>query len=476
LPSISDILLQRFPYVPTAGQLGLFGLFDELIGRKGHSLDTLLVRGYAGTGKTTIVNTLVRVLPLFNYRPVLLAPTGRAAKVLASYAGRTAHTIHKLIYRQVADPGSGELRFERLKNYHQRTVFIVDEASMIDDAGELGSGGLLSDLVEYAFEHGSNKLILLGDGAQLPPVGKSLSPALDGALLSERYGLSLTGTELRDVLRQAGESGILRNATRLREQLATGDLQLLLETAGQGDVQRLANAELGDALRETYDQFGAGQTCVISRMNWQAVRYNEFIRRNILDLHEEIEAGDILMIVRNNYYCLPADSPAGFLANGDFARIRRILGTEEAYGFRFARLELELPDYPEMAPFEAMVMLDTLRSNTPSLGPDESRRFYQQVSARYAHMRSKKDLREALGRDEHWNALQVKFSYALTCHKAQGGQWKAVFVDQGVQPGFQVDQMHLRWLYTAITRAEEKLFLINFPDHYFQPVLRPGTY
>ena len=470
MPLISEILRQRFPYQPTAGQRELFGLFDQLIGKSGSALDTLLVRGYAGTGKTTIVHTLVKVLPMFNYRPVLLAPTGRAAKVLASYAGRSAYTIHKLIYRQVADPGSGELRFERMKNYHQRCIFIVDEASMIDDEGDMSRNGLLSDLIEYVFEHGTNKLILLGDGAQLPPVGKELSPALDSDHLSTRFGLSIISTELREVLRQAGESAILRNATQLREQLGQGRCRPAFETTVPGGVERLDGSGIGEALGEAYRSYGAEATSVICRMNWQAVRYNEFIRRNILDLHEEIEAGDILMVVRNNYFCLPEDSPAGFLANGDFVRLRRIMGTEEAFGFRFARLEIELPDYPDMGPFESWAMLDTLRSNAPSLGPEESRKFYQQVLTRYGNLRSKKDLREALGRDEFWNALQIKFSYALTCHKAQGGQWKAVFVDQGVKPGFEADVMHMRWLYTAITRAEEKLYLINFPDDYFRTV------
>jgi exodeoxyribonuclease-5 len=433
-----------------------------------NQIDTLLVRGYAGTGKTTVISAMVNVLPLFNLNFTLLAPTGRAAKVISSYSGKKAYTIHKLIYRQVADPKSGELKFKRQKNYFKKTVFIVDEASMISDERGFLNSGLLSDLVEYVFEDHTNRLILIGDNAQLPPVGNASSPALDFDYLKSRFGMNAREIELEEVLRQEENSGILSNATNLRTTIFRPDHLFFFQTRSYNDIFKMTHEKLEDGIRYAFDKYGMENTAIISRSNWQAVRYNEYIRRNILFKEDEIEAGDIIMIVKNNYFVLEPDSPAGFIANGEFAEIRKIITFEEEYGFRFADIELQLLDYPDMTPFRAKVFLDTLHSNTPSLSQEESNRLYMKVSENYRDISSKKKFKEAIQNDEHLNALQIKFAYALTCHKSQGGQWKAVFIDQGNVQEMEKTTEHYRWLYTAITRSEKEVFLINFSPEYFR--------
>ena len=449
------------------GQERFFCELDDLIGLAGDQHDIMLVRGYAGTGKTTVISSLVQVLPLFNYRFVLLAPTGRAAKVIAGYSGKQAHTIHKIIYRQVADPKSGDLKFVRQKNYFKKTVFVVDEASMINDEGGIFNSGLLSDLVEYIFEHSTNKLILIGDNAQLPPVGSLQSPALDGAYLDQKFGFQPQQVVLEEVLRQEENSGILINATCLRRSVFSPDQVITFKTTSFGDIFRMTNERLEDGIRYAIDKYSTEDMVVICRANWQAVRYNEYIRRNILFREEEIEAGDLIMVVKNNYTVLEADSAAGFIANGEFAEVRKIITFEEQYGFRFAILDLQLIDYPEMEPFRARVILDTLHSNTPSLTRQENQKLYFDVLENYKGLGSKKKIKEAVQQDEYLNALQIKFAYALTCHKAQGGQWSIVFVDEGGRRKDESEEAHKRWLYTAITRAQKEVYLLNFDADYF---------
>jgi len=438
-----------------------------MVGKEGSQKDTLVVKGYAGTGKTTVISSLVNVLPLFNMRYSLLAPTGRAAKVISAYSGKKAFTIHKIIYRQVADPKTGNLKFIRQKNYFKKTVFIVDEASMISNESGFLSNGLLSDLVDYVFEHKSNKLMLVGDNAQLPPVGTSQSPGLELEYLKRTFGLDATEIELSEVVRQEKESGILFNATKLRKSVFDSGEQVFFITKRFEDIFKMTNQKLEEGIRYAYDKFGMEETAIICRSNWQAVRYNEYIRRNLLFKEDEIEAGDIIMIVRNNYFILEPDSPAGFIANGEFAEVRKIISFEEEYGFRFADIEIQLIDYPEMEPFQAKVFLDTLHSNTPSLSSEENNTLYNKVRGNYLDIKSRKKFKEAIQNDEYLNALQIKFAYALTCHKSQGGQWKAVFIDEGNRSNAEIDVEHIRWLYTAITRAEKEVFLINFNQQYF---------
>jgi len=467
LVKISNIIRSSFSYDPTPGQKKLFLLFDNFLEQK-EKKGTILIKGYAGTGKTTIVDALVQVLPRFDYKYVLLAPTGRAAKVLASYSGRQAFTIHKIIYKQVPDSESGGIRFVSRKNYSKKTVFIVDEASMIPDRIGFSGQSLLRDLLVYVFEHDSNKLILIGDVAQLPPVGLDVSLGLDTGYLEQTYGLNLREVELKDVVRQEAVSGILHNATRLRALLQTDNFQLQLRTSGMNDVYNMTHEKLEDGLRYAYDKYGQDQTIIVCRSNWQAVQYNTYIRRMIFYYEDEIQAGDILMIVKNNYFFLGDDSPAGFIANGDFVELRKIVSFEEKFGLRFATLDLQMLDYPEMEPFRAKVILDTLTSKTPAMTQEENKKLYSSVLEEYIDLDlSSKKMKEAIRQDEYLNALQIKFAYALTCHKSQGGQWKVVFLDQGYRQNQEVDREYIRWMYTAFTRAEKELYLINFPEEFF---------
>ncbi len=468
MPSISSIIKSKFPYEPTLGQIRIFDMLDDLMLESSNQVDTLIVRGYAGTGKTTVISSLVNVLPLFNLRFALLAPTGRAAKVISAYSGKKAYTIHKLIYRQTADPKSGELKFVRQKNYFKKTVFIVDEASLISDERGFLNSGLLSDLIEFIFENHTNRLILVGDNAQLPPVGSLKSPALDFDYLKDRFGVNAREVELDEVLRQEEDSGILSNATGLRSTIFHPEKTFYFQTSKFDDIYRMTHEKLEDGIRYAFDKYGMENTAIISRSNWQAVRYNEYIRRNILFKEDEIEAGDIIMIVKNNYYVLEPESPAGFIANGEFAEVRKIITFEEEFGFRFADVELQLIDYPEMEPFRAKVILDTLHSNTPSLSMEENNKLYHAVIENYRDIKSRKKFKEAIQNDEYLNALQIKFAYALTCHKSQGGQWKAVFIDQGNLQDAEQTTEHYRWLYTAVTRSEKEVFLINFDARYFR--------
>lgn len=468
LPKISDLLLRDFPFTPTAGQQRLFQLMDQFIQNEEAETNTLILKGYAGTGKTTVVSTLVKVLPLFNYRFMLLAPTGRAAKVMSSYAQKMAFTIHKIIYKSAIDPDQGGFRFTKVKNYHKKTIFMIDEASMLSDEYVFGKQGLLADLLEYVFEHHSNKLILIGDEAQLPPVKQNNSPALQNTYLENRYKLKPLQIELTEVMRQDLQSGILHNATHLRKELNKNQGTIHFHTSGYKDIFQMTGEKMEEGLRYAYDKYGIENVIVVCRSNKQAVNYNHYIRQVIHFYDNEIEAGDILMIVKNNYFYLPEDSYAGFIANGDFARIMKIVSFEELFGFRFATLQLQLVDYPNEPEFEAKVILDTLHSNSPNLSFEESKKLYQEIEQDYLDIKSLKKRREAILNDPYLNALQVKFAYALTCHKSQGGQWNAVFVEQGYLTEDQLNKEYLRWLYTAVTRATHELFLVNFKVTFFK--------
>lgn len=467
MPIPSHLLKQRFAYEPTAGQLKLFDKMDDFLSLK-HPSEILVLRGYAGTGKTSLIPALVEVLPLFNFKFLLMAPTGRAAKVMSGYTKRSAFTLHKIIFRQVADPGSGQLKFKRLKNYYKNTIFIVDEASMLSEDDNYGQAGVLSELMSFVFEHSSNKLILIGDTAQLPPVGQENSPALDRSFLEAKFKRATLEVELTEVMRQQLGSGILSNATELRNQLHTDSVNIQFETKRYKDVYRMTGEKLEDGLRYSYDKHGPEDTMVVCRSNKSAVMFNKHIRMSILYRQDEVEAGDHLMIVRNNYHYVPTDSPSGFLANGDFVWVKKIVNTEEMYGFRFATLELQLVDLPNAEPFEAKVILDTLHTHTPALTQEQNKELYFKVLDDYQDITNKKLLTEKLREDAYLNALQIKYAYAVTCHKSQGGQWKSVFVDQGYLTEEQINKEYIRWLYTAITRATKELFLVNFNQQLFK--------
>ncbi len=466
-PTASELMLKNFPHEPTAGQQHFFIKIAEFL-EDDNLRDCFLLKGYAGTGKTTLISTVIKVVNKFGFKTVLLAPTGRAAKVMSNYSKKKSFTIHKKIYRQVADAYTGSLHFERQSNKHRDTLFIVDEASMISDEAEFGSRGLLADLIEYVFEGIGNKLLIVGDVAQLPPINKELSPALDKGILESTYYMSVYEQELTEVTRQGQNSGILQNATRLRDALPLEKLSIQLRTRGLRDFYKMPGDRLEDGLRYAYEKHGRENVTIITRSNREAVQLNEFVRRQINGSEEEIEAGDLLMIVRNNYTVLDEESPAGFLANGDFVEVKRIRKEEEMHGFRFATVELQLLDYEEQPPFEAKIFLDTLHSPAPSLSQDENKRLYEAVLQDYIYLKSKKARTEAIRQDVYLNALQVKFAYALTCHKSQGGQWKSVFVNQGYLPEEQVNREFVRWLYTAMTRATDEVFMMNFHAQFFE--------
>ncbi|MDI9859567.1 ATP-dependent DNA helicase [Flectobacillus roseus] len=469
----SFLLRQKFPFEPTVGQVELFQKMEKFI------LNTddfgplcFLLKGYAGTGKTTVISTIIKVLPKFGYKSVLLAPTGRAAKVMSNYSKKTALTIHKKIYRQVANQYTGSLEFQRQNNYATNTIFIIDESSMISDDAEFGTAGLLTDLMEYVFTHpeldyNGNKIIFVGDTAQLPPVGKFMSPALEKVYMEGQFHLGVLEQELTEVMRQDAESGILYNATQLRSTLSTNKPKISFVTKGYRDFYKMTGEKLEDGLNYAYRKFGRENTIILTRSNKTAVLYNRYIRQQIFALDDELSVGDLLMIVRNNYHWLGDDSPAGFLANGDFVEVMKIRGVEEMHGFRFATLYLRLLDYEDHPEIEAKVLLSTLYSNNPSLNKDESKALYDSVALDYEHITNKKDRIAEIRKDPYLNALQVKFAYALTCHKSQGGQWNAVFVEQGYLTDEQINEDFVRWLYTGITRATHEVFLVNFHNEFF---------
>jgi ATP-dependent exoDNAse (exonuclease V) alpha subunit len=466
LPNPSSILAQKFPHDATKGQLALFEAFDRFID-KSLEESLMIIQGFAGTGKTSVVSALVKTLPLFNYKFLLLAPTGRAAKVLSAYTGRSAFTIHKIIYKQVADPKSGQLRFRLVKNYNKHTIFIIDEASMLSDASGYGDAGLLKDVLDFVFEHPSNKLLLIGDTAQLPPVGQTFSAGLDKKHLHKLTGKTPIFVRLEEVMRQNEDSGILSNATRIRNLLSQDQPEIAIQTKGHQDIYRMTSDKLADGLNYAYNKYGMDETIVICRSNRDAVMFNKHIRDQLLFRSEEIEVGDMLMVVRNNYFYAPDDAPSGFLANGDFAEIRKIISFDELYGFRFATLEIQLLNAADSQPFEAKVILDTLHTNTPALSPEQNKELYSAVLEDYMDLANKKELNEALAKDPYLNALQIKFAYAITCHKSQGGQWNAVFINQGYITDELINLEFIRWLYTAVTRAKEEVYLINFHEKFY---------
>ena len=460
----SEILVSKFPFTPTEDQLTFFKAAEQFItSSQPHA--TLLLKGYAGTGKTSILSSLVKVLPTFGFKSMLLAPTGRAAKVMARYTRKSAFTIHKVIYK-LGDSDAGEARFMLQKNYHRNTVFIVDEASMIQDQSFQGSG-LLADLIKFVFEHPKNKLLLVGDDAQLPPVGSSISPALDPDKLANTYNLKVQQVQLRQVMRQALDSGILENASSLREDIFKQRFQPQFNTA-KPDIFKMTGERMEDGLRYAYDKYGVSETVVVCRSNKNAVEYNRHIRHGMFFHENEIECGDLIMIVKNNYHYKPQKSAMGFLANGDFAEVLKIRKFEDLYDLRFADLEIRLVDDPNEVVLEVKVILDTLHSNYPALEDSQYQNLHQQVRQDYQDVHNKADLRAALKKDPYLQALQIKFAYALTCHKAQGGQWDAVFLDQGYYPETQLTMDQMRWLYTGVTRASKELFLVNFDAQYFR--------
>ena len=467
---IFKILTQNIDFQLTESQLSMLQQLSDFI--SGDPVDTVfLLKGFAGTGKTTMINQLVKTLEAFKIPAFLLAPTGRAAKVLMNYTDRPSYTIHKKIYRQKSSvDGMGVFVLD--KNLHKSAFFIVDEASMVSnqpaESVVFGSGRLLDDLLEYVYSGEGCRLILAGDTAQLPPVGVPLSPALSKPVI-EQYGFGVIENELTEVVRQSKESGVLYNATALRNYLALEEEggYFPVKVEGFNDIEKISGSDLIEKIGNCYDKYGIYETTVLTRSNKRANLYNKGIRSSVLFRESEISRGDLVMVVKNNYYWTLHTEEIDFIANGDIAEIVHIYGYEDLHGFRFADVSLRFIDYDDVE-IECKIILDTLQIESASMTQEDNRRLFYSVSEDYADIKNKKDRWGKIREDPYYNALQIKFAYAITCHKAQGGQWKAVFVDTGYITEEMLNREFYRWLYTAFTRTLDKLYLVNFDKRFFE--------
>ena len=463
---IQDELINRLRmylgHVPTAEQERAMQLFaDFLTDREERTV--FVLRGSAGTGKTTLAAAVVRALMSLQQKLVLMAPTGRAAKVFSGYAGTSAYTIHKRIYRQKT---AGDMSAFSLNiNQSTETLFMVDEASMVSNEGfsdTFGSGCLLDDLIQFVYGGRNCRLVLIGDGAQLPPVGEEESPALMSGVL-EGYGLKVYEVDLNQVLRQSEESGILWNATEVRCMMAEDRWSLpKIRIEGFDDIQVMPGNELIEALATSYSRVGLDETMVVTRSNKRANIYNQGIRNQVLDREDELCTGDQIMIVKNNYYWTEQSKEIAFIANGDHAVVQRVRHIHELYGFRFAEVTMMLPDYDNYE-LTATVLLDTLTSEAPALTREQQQQLFDKVMEDYMDVPFKADRLKKIKEDKYYNALQIKFAYAATCHKTQGGQWAHIYIDQGYMTDDMLTTDYIHWLYTALTRATEKVFLVNWP-------------
>ena len=458
-------LMERcFPFPPTRGQSDVLRVFAAFV-TSANPMSVMLLRGSAGTGKTTLTAAIVRALSSVARKVVLLAPTGRAAKVLSLNAGRPAYTIHRKIYRQKTFEGTFSLN----DNLHSDTLFVVDEASMIANDGftqsVFGSGRLLDDLTQYVYNGRNCRLMLIGDTAQLPPVGEEESPALSSDFM-RGYGFDVFEADLREVLRQSALSGILYNATIIRQMITHDEMTQLpkITFTGFADIQVVTGNDLIEQLSTSYAEVGHDETMVVTRSNKRANIYNQGIRNMVLGCEEQLCTGDMLMMVKNNYFWTEQEekAPLPFIANGDRAVVRRVRNVHDLYGLHFADLTLAFPDYDGYE-LTATVVTDSLMSEAPALTQEQNQLLFNGVMDDYADIRGKRDRIEKVKHDRHFNAIQIKYAYAVTCHKAQGGQWAHVYVDQGYMTDDMLTPDYIHWLYTAFTRATEKLYLVNWP-------------
>ena len=473
-------ILQQFGFPPTLEQANALDVFARFLTDRNPQV-VMILRGSAGTGKTSLSGAIVRTLQSIRQKVMLLAPTGRAAKVFSLNSGTPAYTIHRRIYREKSFSGV-DGQFNLNDNLFTDTLFMVDEASMVANMGlggmSFGSGCLLDDLVHFVYQGRNDRLMLIGDKAQLPPVGEEESPALNAAML-QGYGLTVYECDLNEVLRQSEQSGILYNATMIRQMITHDDITQLpkIRFTGFSDIKPMPGAELIEALADSYHHVGLDDTIVVTRSNKRANIFNQGIRNMVLDREEELSQGDILMIVKNNYYWMeeerkkmkekdnqvPSNDIPAFLANGDRAKVLKVRRRIDLYGFRFATLLLQFPDYGNYE-LEATVLLDTLTSEAPALTHEQQEQLFHQIEEDYQDVPLKADRMKAIRQDQFYNALQVKFAYAVTCHKAQGGQWAHVYVDQGYMTDDMLTPDYIHWLYTAFTRATEMLYLVNWPE------------
>ena len=463
-----QLLNNKFPFEPTSQQTEVIKQLSDFV-ENSSSNSLFLLKGYAGTGKTTLVSSLINSLWSVGKKVVLLAPTGRAAKVLSVYSKKSAFTIHKKIYWMRTN-SQGNTYVTLQENKHANTIFVVDEASMIPDASDKGFGGrvLLDDLIEYVYSGVMCKLILIGDTAQLPPVHLDISPALDENLLGITYRKDVYSAELTQVVRQQSTSMVLENATHLRDKISANDFDTPLVKCNSEVVRLDVGMDIQEAIEDAYSNSGVERTIVICRSNKRANLYNQQIRARIRGLEDDISTGDFVMVVRNNYFWLPEGSKAGFIANGDMVEVMRIYEINELYDCRFARISVRLVDYPDEENLECIVLLDTLTSETPAMTYDEYKKLYDEVAKDYADIPKRAQRNKEIKQNPYFNALQVKFAYAITCHKSQGGQWENVFVEQGYFTSDMLSKEYFRWLYTALTRTTKKLHLINFKKEFFE--------
>ena len=471
-------LTQSFGFEPTEGQsIVLYHLAAFLLSQKENP--TYILRGYAGTGKTSLVKTLVRTLPSIGMRYVLMAPTGRAAKVLSNYSQQKASTIHRRIYQAKTFP-DGSIRMARAENKFKNALFIVDEASMIGDQKEFGGTSLLDDLLSYVFSGENCRLLLIGDTAQLPPVESSESPALNCDYLKSEFPITAATYELTEVKRQALASGILYNATDIRQLLSQNLYEYhlpIFHLQGFSDIEKIEPETFEEMLHNAFADSSDNEAVIICKSNKRANMFNQAIRGRILNIEGEIATGDKLMVVKNNYHWADGNDAISFIANGDggrdchangdMAELRKINRFEEMYGFRFADVELAFTDYPDAPNVEAKMLLDTLNSNSASLTEDENRRLLAAIEEDYMDIPNRRDRYKEMRKNPWFNALQVKFAYALTCHKTQGGQWNTVFIDSSLNLKETLEVEDLRWLYTALTRAQEHVCFVNFKEEFF---------
>ncbi len=464
------LLRDNFPFEPTLKQDIFFQKIADFVINSSNN-ELFVLKGYAGTGKTTVISTIVNQLKNANQKYLLLAPTGRAAKVISNYSQKPAFTIHKKIYFPKKS-SSGGVSFTLQPNKFTNTIFIVDEASMISDTNQESklyeNGSLLDDLLSFVDSGKNCKVIFVGDTAQLPPVHLDVSPALNIDSLSLHYNKNVHHIELDEVMRQEEDSGILFNATELREILKSHFIDTYkFDVKEYKDIVRLQDGyDIQDAIHEAFSNYGLEETAFIVRSNKRANQYNEQIRSRILSKESEISSGDYMMVVKNNYFWLKDSDEAGFIANGDIIEVLEIRNIKELYDFKFATVKIRMVDYPNQTPFDTILLLDTIKSESPSLTYEESNKLYQEVLLDYEDETTKYKKFQKVKNNEYFNALQVKFSYAITCHKSQGGQWNTVFIEQPYLPNG-IDKDYIRWLYTAMTRAKEKLYLIGFKDENF---------
>lgn len=471
MPSRTELygqLVHSFRFTPTEGQSTvMYHLSAFLLSQKENP--TYILKGYAGTGKTTLVTTLVKTLPTIGMNYILMAPTGRAAKVISNYTQKKATTIHKRIYQTMTFP-DGSIRVGRAENKFKNTLFIVDEASMIGEQQEYGGSSLLDDLLSYVFQGENCRLLLIGDNAQLPPVGNDESPALNIDYLKSEFPVTIASYELTEVMRQALESGILYNATHLRELLSESQFEYnlpIFEIKSFDDTNKIEPETFEELLYDAFDSEHCSDSVIICRSNKRANLYNQAIRSKILNIEGEIATGDRLMVVKNNYFWADGNKQISFIANGDMAEIQKISRYEEMYGFHFADVELKFIDYPEEQNLEVKILLETLNSESPSLNKEESERLFKAIEEDYDDIPNRSERYKAIKNNPWFNALQVKFAYALTCHKTQGGQWQRIFIDSSLNQKEALEKEDIRWLYTAVTRAQKQIYLVNFKEEFF---------